>query len=194
MADWSRGALLSAGLLVIASTSSAVRAEESAYIGRRPPEIAQPLPLPPLARETQAHFETSYWRAPAEKQRRLTQLNEVTAAWRTATKNESNDRRLHVWLRMAIRNSMPGSREPLPPVPSFERPWSPDEASVAAEAREAEAAELAPDSDGGDDAMRPVTKVTPTSKRNLPDNRSSGDPFRDDPSPDWGTAWGELGD
>lgn len=187
-------AVFSVILFVSASSGGAARAQESAFIGRRPPAIQQPLPLPPLVRQTQAHFETSYWRDPTEKEHRLTQLREVTAAWRTATKNQSNDRRLHVWMRMAIRNSMPGSREPLPPVPAFERPWTPTEAEVAHEAREEEAEELMPDSDGGDAALRPVTGVTTSAKQRAPEERSSGDPFRDDATLDWGLDWSSPSD
>ena len=46
----------------------------------------------------------------------------AVAAWRAAPRSAANDRLLEDWLRAAIRKSMPGSREPLPDLPKFERP------------------------------------------------------------------------
>ena len=75
--------------------------------------------LPTLVGETSAQFQLAYRLHPAEGQRRQEQLNAVVAAWRTAPRTEANNERLSHWLRAAIRASMPGSREALPPMPTF---------------------------------------------------------------------------
>jgi len=75
--------------------------------------------LPTLVGEAAAQFQLAYRLRPAEGQHRHEQLNAVVAAWRAAPRTEANNERLSNWLRAAIRASMPGSREALPPMPTF---------------------------------------------------------------------------
>jgi hypothetical protein len=57
-------------------------------------------------------------------ERRREQLAAALAAWRDAGRSAENDQLLADWLRATIRNSMPGSRKPLPEVPSFAKPFA----------------------------------------------------------------------
>ena len=87
--------------------------------------------LPKLVGETVAQIDVAYRRKPTEKASRRAQLDAVVSAWRAAPRSAANDRRLIEWLRMAIRKSMPGSREPLPGMPEFDRPATPSESTAA---------------------------------------------------------------
>jgi hypothetical protein len=80
---------------------------------------ATPDHIQSLIGETTAQFQLAYRLQPSEGEQRQAELNAVVAAWRSAAHNETNDQRLTTWMRAAIRTSMPGSREPLPPQPSF---------------------------------------------------------------------------
>jgi hypothetical protein len=72
-----------------------------------------------LVNDTAAQLQLAYRQHPDERARRQEQLSAVVAAWRAAPRSEANNERLASWLRAAILNSMPGSMEPLPAVPSF---------------------------------------------------------------------------
>ena len=72
-----------------------------------------------LVNETAAQLQLAYRQHPDERARRREQLAAVVAAWRAAPRSEANNERLATWLRAAILSSMPGSKEPLPAVPSF---------------------------------------------------------------------------
>jgi hypothetical protein len=82
-----------------------------------PPKKADPLVA--LVNETSAQFQLAYRQHPAERERRQAQLSAVVSAWQTAPRSEASNQQLATWLRTAIRNSMPGSTEPLPPFPDF---------------------------------------------------------------------------
>jgi hypothetical protein len=64
-------------------------------------------------------FQLAYRMNPREAQLRQEQLIAAVAAWRAASRDNANNELLTTWLRAAIRCSMPGSREGLPPVPTF---------------------------------------------------------------------------
>jgi hypothetical protein len=82
-----------------------------------------PSKLQSLVNETAAQFKMAYRHNTAEHRARYKQLSQALAAWRAAPRSEENDRLLTNWLRAAIRRSMPGSREPLLPLPDFKRPF-----------------------------------------------------------------------
>jgi len=72
-----------------------------------------------LVKAASDQFELAYRRSPGEAQHRRAQLNAVIAAWRAAPRDSANNELLNIWLRAAIRNSMPGSRAALPQAPTF---------------------------------------------------------------------------
>jgi hypothetical protein len=113
-----------------------------------------------LIKAASAQFQLSYRRRPAEGESRQEQLKTVVAAWRAAPRNEANDEQLTGWLREAIRASMPGSREPLPPVPPFDPPGP----------RLPHVTDPPPT-----DSPEPAAVVAPSA------SADKSDPFRDDP-------------
>jgi hypothetical protein len=157
-----------------------------------------------LLNDTAAQIQLAYRQHPDEQTTRREQLAAVIAAWRAAPRSEANNERLANWLRAAIRSSMPGSNEPLPPTPSFaaavkvetqpqpqvapqpvEAPTSqprPAE-SKAAETHPAEAskveANLAPTEPQPSEAI--VEKKSPAEPVAKPTSERNDDPFRDDP-------------
>jgi hypothetical protein len=87
--------------------------------------IAQsPSRLQSLVNDTAAQLQIAYRHNAPERRARYEQLSRAVAAWKAAPRSEENDRMLTDWLRTAIRRSMPGSREPLPPSPAFKRPFA----------------------------------------------------------------------
>jgi hypothetical protein len=78
--------------------------------------------LQALVRATATQLQIAYRYNAEEQQHRREQLAAAVAAWRAAARSAANDQLLADWLRAAIRKSMPGSREPLPAVPNFDRP------------------------------------------------------------------------
>jgi hypothetical protein len=116
-----------------------------------------------LVRETTTQFEIAYRRRPAEISSRKEQLAAMMAAWRAAPRSASNDELMAAWLRSAIRASMPGSQEPLPPPPNFK----------ANEAVEKHILERKSTPD-----VKPAVKA-PNATTPPPD--AVTDPFRDDP-------------
>ena len=72
-----------------------------------------------LIKAAEEQFQLAHRMNPGEAQRRQEQLNEVVAAWRSAPRDNVNNKMLTTWLRAAIRSSMPGSHESLPPAPKF---------------------------------------------------------------------------
>lgn len=110
--------------------------------------------LQALVNETATQVQLSYRQHPAEQKQRQDQIAAVIAAWRTAERSEANNQLLTAWLHAAILSSMPGSREPLPPAPSFA-------VTVKVEVPS--------------DAKQPTEAI---------DAQSESDPFRDDPETD----------
>jgi hypothetical protein len=85
--------------------------------------VAQtPIKLQSLVNETAAQFKIAYRQNAPQHRARYEQLSRALAAWKKAPRSEENDRLLAEWLRAAMRRSMPGSREALPPLPEFNRP------------------------------------------------------------------------
>lgn len=76
--------------------------------------------LQPLLNDTVAQFKLVYRHDVDELRRRYEEVSKAVAAWREADRTDENNRRLEAWLRSAIRSSMPGSHESLPPLPTFE--------------------------------------------------------------------------
>jgi hypothetical protein len=111
--------------------------------------------LQTLTIEASAQIELAYRQHPLERELRRQQLAEVVKSWRAAERDQSNNELLANWLRAAIVNSMPGSQDPLPPVPAF---------ISAAKVHEPEI------------AIEPVLKTQPVA-----DTKTESDPFRDDP-------------
>jgi hypothetical protein len=81
-----------------------------------------PSRLQSLVNDTAVQFQIAYRQNAPEHRTRYAQLSRAVAEWKTAPRSEENNRLLADWLRSAIRRSMPGSRESLPPRPNFERP------------------------------------------------------------------------
>jgi hypothetical protein len=75
--------------------------------------------LQSLVNETVAQVQLAYRQHPAEQKLRRAQLEATLAAWRSAERSEANNALLATWLHAAMQHSMPGSREPLPPTPTF---------------------------------------------------------------------------
>jgi hypothetical protein len=111
--------------------------------------------LQSLVNETAAQVQLAYRQHPAEQQLRREQLEATLTAWRAAERSEANNALLTNWLHAAMQNSMPGSREPLPPKPTF----------VAASKVESSAA----------------TRVEHKSPTLAIETDAETDPFRDDP-------------
>ncbi len=72
-----------------------------------------------LLNNTVAQLQLAYRQHPVERAHRQEQLVAAVVAWRAAPRNEANNEKLANWLRAAMASSMPGSREPLPAIPSF---------------------------------------------------------------------------
>ncbi len=145
------------GALTFAASSAPVTARAATKSER----------LPELAAEASTQFELAYRSYPAEGENRQGQLNAVVAAWRAAPRTEANSERLNNWLRAAIWASMPGSRDPLPPAPSFAKTAESDTRTTA---------KAKPDSVR---APEPTPAVEVTTQRK---DESYVDPFRDDPA------------
>lgn len=112
--------------------------------------------LQALVNDTAAQVQLAYRRHPDERKHRQDQLAAVVTAWRAAARSEANNEQLATWLHAAIQSSMPGSRDPLPPTPTFAA-----SATIEARASGSAAAEKA--------------RVTPGAK-------PEANPFRDDPA------------
>jgi hypothetical protein len=117
-----------------------------------------------LVRETATQFQIAYRLYPSERQRRQEQLNAAVVAWRAAPRTDANNERFATWLRATIRASMPGSREALPPTPTF---------TLAIEKETRPAAPR---------ATPEPTLAAPPVKEPTPADASVADPFRDDPA------------
>jgi len=126
-----------------------------------------------LVNDTAAQLQLAYRQHPDERARRQEQLTAAVAAWRAAPRSEANNERLANWLRAAILSSMPGSKEPLPAVPSFavivktEPPAQAYEAPVEPQASE-----------------KAREKTAPVEAAVKPAREREEDPFRDDPASD----------
>jgi hypothetical protein len=75
--------------------------------------------LQALVNETATQVQLAYRQHPGEQQLRREQLEATLASWRAAERSEANNALLIRWLHAAMQNSMPGSREPMPPKPTF---------------------------------------------------------------------------
>jgi hypothetical protein len=117
-----------------------------------------------LVRETSAQFHIAYRLHPNEGQRRQEQLNAAVVAWRAAPRTDANNERFATWLRATIRASMPGSRDALPPTPTF--------TSAGEKATRTIAPPTTPE----------PTLEEPPVKEPTPTEASVADPFRDDPA------------
>jgi hypothetical protein len=151
-----RAALLCASIGVLSFSAS--------YSPTLAHAATKPERVPDLAAQASAQFELAYRSYPAEGESRQVQLNAVVTAWRSAPRTDANNERLNNWLRAAIRSSMPGSRDPLPPAPSF-----------------ATTAKVKPDTVRAPEPTRAV-EVTTQPKADSPKSDSQVDPFRDDPA------------
>ena len=135
-------------ILVIAPMLVAVSAASAATSNR----------LQSLVNDTAAQIQIAYRQHPDEREMRQEQLAAVITAWRAAARSEANNELLTTWLYAAIRNSMPGSRELLPPAPTFA-------ANVKVESRVV----------GNADVKKAGVSTGA---------KSEADPFRDDPATD----------
>ncbi|MEX2316201.1 MAG: hypothetical protein WD669_03550 [Pirellulales bacterium] len=78
--------------------------------------------LQSLANDSVAQLQLSYRHDSVERSRRYDELGQAIAAWNKSARSAADNERLAEWLRQAMRASMPGSREALPPLPEFPRP------------------------------------------------------------------------
>ena len=119
-----------------------------------------------LVNDTAAQLQLAYRQHPDERARRQEQLAAAVAAWRAAARSETNNERLATWLRAAIVSSMPGSKEPLPVVPSF--------VAIVKTEPQAEAHEVPVQPQAAEKAIEKNAPVDAVAK-------PEDDPFRDDP-------------
>jgi hypothetical protein len=180
MSSSTRIVIFSCSLLVAASVFASTSAAAVAP--------ATPARLSALINETSAHFQLSYRMRPNEARERQEQLDAAVAAWRAAPRTAANDEQLAKWLRSAIRTSMPGQREALPPIPDFtaaeksiqkpaptieKRPVEP----TPSEPTLAEPTNIEPTTAG---SSIDTPTATPTVKEPAATDDNT-DPFRDDP-------------
>jgi hypothetical protein len=119
--------------------------------------------LQPLLNDTVAQFKLVYRQDVDELRRRYEDVSKAVAAWREADRTDENNRRLEAWLRSAIRSSMPGSHESLPPLPTFENLPAPTPPATRAPERS-----LFPASPAGELPTTPTLRapiVNPTENR-----------------------------
>jgi hypothetical protein len=117
--------------------------------------------LQSLVNDTAKQLRLSYRHNLTESQARYEQLRRAIEAWKAAARSDANNRLLAGWLRHAMRNSMPGSHEPLLAIPEFDRPTARTEAALPT-------------------GTKPQEKVA-TAKPLAAVDVQGGDPFRDDP-------------
>jgi hypothetical protein len=165
--------------------------------------IASPQRLQPLVNDAVAQLQLSYRYDAAERQQRYETIGRAVAAWNQSRRTPAHNEQLADWLRRAMRASMPGSREPLPPVPEFDRPIAaetPVQATPAPTAQQhqesnhdaaasatpaAESTESVPAEPAGENAGKPAT--SPSGEATAVQHSretDDGDPFRDDPLPE----------
>jgi hypothetical protein len=131
-----------------------------------------PARLQALVNDTVAQLQIAYRHNVPEQRRRYAQLAAAITVWRVAPRSETNNRLLEDWLRVAIRNSMPGSQAPLPPVPPFEQEAVSVDPPTAAPPS---VTERQADSDVTTGSVSADTTQPADSEQDL------GDPFVDDP-------------
>jgi hypothetical protein len=163
------------------------------------PAAAQtPARLQLLVNDTVAQLQLAYRHDATEKRRRYERLSTTVDAWRDAERSDANNRLLEDWLRRAIRSSMPGSQEPLPPMPHFEQPpvetppeVNPPQSVATPIRREAPAnVEQPPNGRAATASTNEAPHATDESDKQLPtvgtqeiEDNAVGDPFIDDPEP-----------
>lgn len=151
-------------------------------------QAAAPAPAPvdrtsSLARETWAQFDLAYKMHPNERELRHEQLAAAVNAWRAAPRTDANNERLNNWLRAAIRSSMPGSREALPPLPIFAAASEPRTQSAASvKQASAKAPVMTTASKPTPAKASVVAPATATKSASTPHHKPDADPFRDDPA------------
>ena len=138
--------------------------------------------LPQLVRETSAQFDLAYRMHPSERQHRQAHLAAVVNAWRTAPRSDANNERLSTWLRAAIRTSMPGSREALPPMPTFTAAGERQKRAVQRPSNTPEPTLVEAPTKEPTPAKAPAIEPTPKiESASTPNQGPDADPFRDDP-------------
>jgi hypothetical protein len=109
-----------------------------------------------LVNDAALQFQLAFRLRPIELQHRQQQLATVVAAWRTAPESDASNAEFKAWLEAAIRSSMPGARQELPPLPDFAAPQPTQQPVVAV----------------------PVVQATPAP---VLSGDANVDPFQDDP-------------
>lgn len=120
-----------------------------------------------------------------EHQRRHEQLRQAIAAWNASSQSQTDRELMAAWLRAAMRSSMPGSYQPMPPLPALDHPAAPT-ASMAPAQSVTSQKPVGPDvqtesaespSNGPMDSAsgQPAAGIVPI-------DSGTGDPFRDDPA------------
>jgi hypothetical protein len=173
-----------------------------------------PARLQSLVNDAVVQVQLSYRQDPAERQRRHAELGHAVAAWNKSSRSPADNERLGDWLRRAMRASMPGSHEPLPPLPEFASPAAPAEEIPTPTSQSATETRTPPlsaveskttvpptKSNAGENPPKPVAADTPEppaaksesapgiwtshpAAAELPRDLLEGDPFRDDPVQD----------
>jgi hypothetical protein len=164
-------------------TLSSLAAMSGASLAMAQP-AASPGQLQSLVNDAVAQIQLSYRRNPAELHERYQSIGQAVAAWNKSSRSEADGERLAEWLRQAMRGSMPGSEEPLPPVPEFERPTPPAEEmpipTRPTPLPQPEASQAAPATVREVSANVQGSPAAATKAHDL----MEGDPFRDDPIQD----------
>jgi len=117
---WAARYVPCAARAVFASTAAVIWLTASSTLAQTAPP--SPPTLQSLVNDTAAQFQLAYRHDAAEHRRRYDELAQLISAWRLSPRSPANNQLLADWLRTAMRSSMPGSREPLPPLPNFELP------------------------------------------------------------------------
>ena len=115
---WRPAAWLAAmGLLVGALVLWGLAASADAQFWTRP--ASQPAGLQQLVEEFSAQLWYSYRGRIPEHRLRHEQLAEAIEAWNASSQSAADRQVMTTWLRDAMRASMPGSNQPMPPSPEF---------------------------------------------------------------------------
>lgn len=117
-----------------------------------------------LVNDAAKQLQISYRHDFTESHARHEHIRHAITAWKISTRSDADNQLLALWLRQVIRSSMPGSHEPLPPIPEFDR-------------HETHPTSASPTADVPQEAVTPMESSSTTDSQNE-------DPFRDDPGQD----------
>jgi hypothetical protein len=191
--------------LLIATVGSVTQFVALPASGQTPSSAAR---LQPLVNDAVAQLKISYRHDRVEREKRYEEIGRAAAAWNKSKRDAADNERLAEWLRGAMRVSMPGSHEPLPPLPEFAPAKTKDERNTEKKSDVNESpttsVETTAEPQTGRRAMEvhaPAAAATSSTEQLAHENADAtspmhtaetfrpaaadeSDPFRDDPLPD----------